>query len=147
MRFVRIALILAVAAVPFGNAPGAGARASLGVDLSGAAEVPAGSGDADGAGVGSIVLKTRTKRLCWEITFSNIDAPNKGHIHRGPVDQDGPVFFTLFDNGSTVSSPATGCSKAKRSLLKEIQADPGGFYVNLHNAAFPDGAIRGQLHT
>ena len=143
---MRIALILAVAALPLANAPAASARTSLGVDLSGAGEVPAGSGDADGTGVGSVVLKTRTKRLCWEISFSNIDAPNRGHIHQGPVRQDGPIFFTLFD-GATVTSPATGCAKAKRSLLKQIQSDPDAFYVNLHNTAYPDGAIRGQLHT
>ena len=144
MKIVRIVLILAVAALPFARGPGASARASLGVDLTGAAEAPAGTGDADGTGVGSIVLKTRAKRLCWEIAFSNIDAPDAGHIHRGPVGQDGPIFFTLF--GSTVTSPATGCAKAKRSLLREIQSEPDAFYVNLHNAAFPDGAIRGQLH-
>jgi hypothetical protein len=29
--------------------------------------------------------------------------------------------------------------------LAAILANPNGFYVNVHNAEFPDGAIRGQL--
>jgi hypothetical protein len=31
------------------------------------------------------------------------------------------------------------------ALLDEIAADPGAFYLNLHNADFPQGAVRGQL--
>ena len=146
MKIARVLLIVVVALLPFVRSGGASARASLGADLTGTAEAPAGSGDPDGTGTASIILKTRTKRLCWEISFSNIDAPTRGHIHQGAVGVDGPVFFTLFD-GAPVTSPATGCAKAKRSLLRQIESDPSAFYVNLHTAAFPDGAIRGQLHT
>jgi hypothetical protein len=32
-------------------------------------------------------------------------------------------------------------------LIGEIAANPSGYYVNLHNARFPGGAIRGQLGT
>lgn len=30
-------------------------------------------------------------------------------------------------------------------LIEEIGNNPEAFYVNLHNAAFPGGAIRGNL--
>ena len=38
-----------------------------------------------------------------------------------------------------------GCSEIDAELAADITSDPGAFYVNLHNAGFPAGAIRGQL--
>jgi CHRD domain len=35
--------------------------------------------------------------------------------------------------------------KAKKKLIKKIQNDPNGWYVNLHTPDFEAGAIRGQL--
>ncbi len=34
---------------------------------------------------------------------------------------------------------------ADPAVLAQIEANPSGYYVNLHNARFPGGAIRGQL--
>jgi hypothetical protein len=52
---------------------------------------------------------------------------------------------TLFDEPAGVTSPESGTVKAKKKLIKKIQNDPNGWYVNLHTPDFPDGAIRGQL--
>lgn len=30
-------------------------------------------------------------------------------------------------------------------LVRDILANPAGFYVNVHNAEFPNGTVRGQL--
>ena len=47
------------------------------------------------------------------------------------------------------TAPATGtssgCLTANADLVHEILANPAGFYVNVHNAQFPGGAVRGQL--
>jgi hypothetical protein len=41
-----------------------------------------------------------------------------------------------------------GGSKALFAVMsgqKEVSANPGKYYVNVHNADFPGGAVRGQL--
>ncbi len=38
-----------------------------------------------------------------------------------------------------------GCVKVDRALALEILKRPADYYVNVHNAEFPGGAVRGQL--
>ncbi|NUR90418.1 MAG: CHRD domain-containing protein, partial [Nonomuraea sp.] len=40
----------------------------------------------------------------------------------------------------------TGTVQATPALTKALVDDPGGFYANLHDAAHPKGAVRGQFH-
>ena len=40
---------------------------------------------------------------------------------------------------------SSGCADITRDLALELIHDPDGFYVNVHNADFPAGAVRGQL--
>jgi CHRD domain-containing protein len=42
---------------------------------------------------------------------------------------------------------ATGTATVPQALLEEILGNPTGFYFNVHNGDFPDGAIRGQVVT
>lgn len=122
-----------------------GANTTLVADLKGNKEVP-GPGDPNGKATAEVTLKPKRKRVCFEIEFKRIEAPAAGHIHKGGKSVAGPVKVTLFERPNGASSPVEGCAKnVKRKLIRRIRRHPGGWYVNLHNAEFPDGAIRGQL--
>jgi hypothetical protein len=109
--------------------------------LTGAAEVP-GPGDPDGAGTATIRLNPGQGQICYELTVSNIGTATAAHIHTGGPTVAGPVLVGL-------DAPADGSSKncvnVDQSQIKDIMKDPANYYVNVHNAEFPAGAVRGQL--
>lgn len=111
-------------------------------DLTGAAEVP-GPGDPDGSGTASITLNPGQGEVCFELTVSDIAAATAAHIHVGPVGVAGPVVVGL---APPTSGSSSGCvSGVDRDLIKNILQHPEEYYVNVHNAEFPPGALRGQL--
>jgi hypothetical protein len=73
--------------------------------------------------------------------------PSLGHIHQGAKGQNGAVKVPLFGTAmpDTVHSAAGQLAIDDAGLAKGIRTDPGGFYLNLHSAEFPGGAVRGQL--
>jgi CHRD domain-containing protein len=100
--------------------------------MSGSTEVP--PGDPDGTGSALIRLNATEGLVCFELRASNVDPLVAGHIHKGAAGVAGPVV-------------SKGCVQADSTLIQDIIANPSQYYVNVHNAAFPSGAIRGQLAT
>jgi len=43
------------------------------------------------------------------------------------------------------SGMSEGCAPLAADALADILAHPADYYVNVHTAAFPKGAMRGQL--
>lgn len=109
--------------------------------LSGANEVP-GPGDADGWGKARISIDDSTNRICTDLEVRDIGDVTAAHIHRGAAGVVGPPVIEL-DPPDDVDSD--DCDDATDLLVDEIRANPAGFYVNVHTAAFPDGAVRGQV--
>ena len=111
------------------------------VALAGAAEHP-GPGDPDGGGTATVRVNAGQNQVCYTLTVSNIDAATMAHIHRGAAGAAGPVVVT-FEPPADGSSE--GCVSVAQELAQELIRTPAAFYVNVHNAAFPNGAVRGQL--
>jgi len=110
--------------------------------LTGGAEIP-GPGDADARGIASITINSGQKRICYKLSVSNIDAATMAHIHVGAVGVAGAVVVPLTAPSGGSSS---GCATVTRALALAILKNPSRYYVSVHNAAFPAGAARGQLH-
>lgn len=142
-----------------GTANAAHERGSLTIGMNGANEVGT-VGDQNGSGRitleffdavdNSTVVFPNEHYVCYSLTVRNIDAPTGLHIHEvsnssgNPRKSAGPVVVDLLDG--RVSSGATSCVVVAEDTFDGIQADPSEYYVNVHNPAFPGGAIRGQLH-
>ncbi len=112
----------------------------LSANLTGAAEVP-GPGDPDGSGSADVTLNQGQGEVCFDIVVEDVDPIFAAHIHVGSAVEAGPVVvnFDVAQNG------LSGCVAADADLIKAIRQNPGGYYVNVHNAPFPPGALRGQL--
>ena len=111
------------------------------VEMTGAAEAP-GPGDPDGSGTAHFRVNPGLEQICYTLEVTGIDPAAAAHIHRAPVGSPGPVVVPLVPPTSGSSS---GCADVDRDLALAILMSPEDYYVNVHNPAFPAGAVRGQL--
>ena len=111
------------------------------ITLTGAAEVP-GPGDADGTGTATITLNPGKNQICYELAVDKIAPANGAHLHVGAADKAGPPIVSLAPPSNGTSKE---CAPLEREKIMDIIKNPGNYYVNVHNAEFPNGAIRGQL--
>jgi hypothetical protein len=116
----------------------------LTANLRGSEEVPD-PGDPDGRGKALVQLLPRFGAVCFRLEWRNIEDPTRAHIHRGAKGVAGPIVVEFFEADAGNVRPR-GCTEGvDEGLIREIRRNPRGFYVNIHNAEFPAGAIRGQL--
>jgi hypothetical protein len=122
--------------------PAAAQGRQLSTTLTGAVEVP-GPGDPDGSGTALITLNQGQGVVCFELTVEDIAPATAAHIHVGSAEVAGPVVIPL---AAPTDGSASGCvSEVDADLIKDIRKNPQNYYVNVHNAEFPAGAVRGQL--
>jgi len=115
------------------------AETTLTAHLAGSADT-----DQDGTGTATVVLDPDAGTACWTFSVEHIDPVTVSHIHEGAEGTDGGVVVDLDLDGFDGSSE--GCNEAAdAATLQAIIDDPSGYYVNVHNEAYPAGAIRGQL--
>ena len=110
--------------------------------LTGEQEVPV-LGDLDGTGFATVTVNPGQGLVCYELSVSGIETASlAAHIHEAPVDVAGPIVEHLLPPTDGSSSD---CVEVDRAEAKDILKNPADYYVNVHNAEFPGGALRGQL--
>ena len=140
----KLALALSLtasAALIAGTAMAADGGVKLRATMTGAAERP-GPGDADGTGTATFRVNPGQNQVCYTLTVASIEPATAAHIHIAPVTDPGPVVVPLV---APTSGTSSGCATVTRALALALIKNPAAYYVNVHNAPFPAGAVRGQL--
>jgi hypothetical protein len=101
--------------------------------------------DADVDGYGTFTAGFSGTKLCYGLTVFKIGTPTAAHIHVGGPNVDGGIKVPLQVPASGLSGSKAACVTLTSAQASSIKSNPGGHYVNVHNGAFPNGAIRGQL--
>ncbi|WP_157156228.1 CHRD domain-containing protein [Diaminobutyricimonas sp. LJ205] len=108
--------------------------------LTGAVEVP-GPGDPNGRGFAFVRWDTDDGTVCYNVFVRRIAPATAAHIHIGDRNTAGPVVQGL---EAPTDGYSSGCVD-NAALAAALDANPDNYYVNVHNADFPAGAVRGQL--
>jgi hypothetical protein len=139
-----IGLGLAAASLLLAAGPAAGSHrpvAAFNIVLEGSVETP--PGDPDGVGKAHILLLPHLGRVCYHLRVAGIAPVLAAHIHEAPAGEPGDAIVPLLPTGQ--SGRSSGCVNFPAARINEIMDNPAGYYVNVHNADFPFGALRGQL--
>lgn len=144
MKFGTVSAGLAVLAVAYAGSAALAQDndfAYVGASLFGENEV-----GHDGAGEGAdgdftAELNLAEGELCYLLEVEGLDEVAAAHLHQGGKDMNGSPVVTL----EVASDGEDICTPVDPALLKKIAKSPDRYYVNVHTAAFPQGAVRGQL--
>ena len=138
MRHLLVLTVAAALLAPAALALPSSMHPELSAKLLGKNEVPKGSPTAHG--IANLTLNAAKGTVCWTFQLVGVTNPAQAHIHKGRAGTSGPVYIPL---GKTYK--AKGCVTAAKKQIEAVEANPNGFYVNVHNVKYPNGVVRGQL--
>jgi hypothetical protein len=98
--------------------------------------------DAKASGMAKVRVDDKNQ-VCWDLSSKGLTEVTAAHIHKGAAGANGPPVVPF--SGVDASGASKGCATASADVAKDLVANPGGYYVNVHTKAAPGGAIRGQL--
>lgn len=101
-------------------------------------------GDRDGTASIRLRVNRVKQRICYRITYRNLDKVTGSHLHKGAKGEIARPILTLFEGNQ--ASPASGCLRdVRKRVVKRLKRKPAAHYVDIDTKAYPDGALRGQL--
>jgi hypothetical protein len=109
-------------------------------------------GDPDGRGKAEFTFDVEQGTVCYELEVEGIAEPvepgpgvGSAHIHVLPTGGIAVNLQADFQPDQSDEFKASGCVEVDSALLQAILANPEQYYVNIHNAEFPGGALAGLL--
>jgi hypothetical protein len=98
-------------------------------------------GSPNGSALAVVTTNASTHELCWEFSrLKNVSSPTVARLFRNVPGGTGNGGFDL---GRRYKS--SGCVHLEAPTLGLIGEKPGQFWLNIHNARYPLGAVRGPL--
>ncbi len=125
-------------AAPSTSTPTTVAARELTLTLTGDVEVPGPGSD----GTATATLTYDGIELCAAVVVDGTGPITAGHVHAAPAGEAGPVVIDLLLEGDGQLPESCVPIGAEGGIVFE---DPTSYYVNLHTAELPDGAVRAQL--
>ncbi len=116
--------------------------------------------NADQNAVGSVIVTLDTSNNSWTFdwTVSSLGAAQVilSHIHEAAAGINGqvrvdsgigvsPAFIPIVGGGATFFKTGIIPATDAAGIATRVQANPAGFYFNVHTNLNPGGAVRGQL--
>jgi hypothetical protein len=100
-------------------------------------------GSPNGSGLAVVSIEPSKGGLCWQFSqLKNVTAPTEARIFLNFSGASGRGGYLL---GRPYKS--SGCIQLEPAVLALIESKPYKFYVNIHDAHYPNGAVRGPLST
>ncbi len=139
IRMLIVGALLAVVIPTLAFAGQTAMHPELGAKLAGSSETPKGA--PGGHGIVNLTLDGKKGTVCWTFQgIAGIGQATAAHIHKAAPGKAGPVVVPL-----GASYKTKGCTTAPKKTIEAIESNPNAYYVNVHTAKYPNGAIRGQL--
>lgn len=127
--------------------PPAPVAAAYSVNLSGFGRgLGSKKGSPNGSALALIEINPTTDELCWKFTaLHNVEHPTQARLFR--VEPVPRLEFYTSSTGIMLGHRYTpsGCIHELPQILGLIESKVQQFYLNIHDAQYPEGAVRGPL--
>lgn len=101
----------------------------------------------DPHGTAMEVLRIKGNQVAFEISWHNLTAPTLVRVHAGSSGMTGAAVMPMLTApmSDTVTAVAGSLTVNDARMLARLVNNPGQFYLNVSNAKYPNGAVRGQF--